>query len=242
MARYCVELAYLGTNFAGWQSQPNANGVQEVVEKALTTLLKSKIEITGSSRTDAGVHVRQQFAHFDFDGEFQIQDTVYRLNSILPHAIAIKNILPKSPDFHARFDAKSRTYQYFISTKKNPFSIDQSYQFGTKLNLEAMNLACNKLFEHTDFQCFSKVHTDVGTFDCTIMQAQWLQKGEMLIFTIQANRFLRGMVRAIVGTLIEVGLQKISLDQFEAIILSKNRSNAGPAVPAKGLFLVEVAY
>ena len=242
MSRYCLEISYLGTDFAGWQSQPNATGVQAVIEKALSTLLKENISIVGSSRTDAGVHVRQQFAHFDFDEPFDLGDIVYRLNSILPHTISIRNILPKSDDFHSRFDAQYRAYEYIISKNKNPFYTQQAYQFGTYLNVELMNQACKMFFKHTDYQCFSKVHTDVTTFVCQIFEASWYENQDFLIFKIKANRFLRGMVRAIVGTLIEIGLEKIDLDQLEQIILSKNRSKAGVSVPAKGLFLVEVGY
>jgi tRNA pseudouridine38-40 synthase len=242
LARYCIELSYLGTDYAGWQSQPNAIGVQAVVEKFLSILLKKTIVIVGSSRTDAGVHVRQQFAHFDFAENLDIADTIYRMNSILPHAIVVKAILQKNDDFHARFEAISRSYEYIISRKKNPFLNQQSYQFGTYLNVDLMNEACKILFKHTDYQAFSKIHTDVTTFNCSIYQAEWITQGDLLIFKIKANRFLRGMVRAIVGTLMQVGLLKMTIEQFEAIILAKNRQNAGVSVPAKGLFLIEVGY
>lgn len=240
--RYCIEISYLGTDFAGWQNQPNAVSVQESIEKALSILFRQKIDIVGSSRTDSGVHALQQFAHFDTDFEFDITDILYRANNILPFSISLKAIKPVPDNFHSRFDATARAYEYRINTRKNPFLIGQSYQFGTTLDIDKMNQACEFLLQHSDFQSFSKVHTDVGTFDCNISKAEWLQQNDRLIFSIKANRFLRGMVRAIVGTLLEIGLGKIELSQFEAIILSKNRSKAGAAVPAKGLFLVEVEY
>lgn len=242
MARYCIELSYLGTDFAGWQNQINAVTIQETIEKGLSILLKKTTAILGSSRTDAGVHAYQQFAQFDFEGDLDIPDLSYRLNHILPFSISIKQIKSVSDSFHARFDAKSRAYEYRITKVKNPFLIGRAYQFGTYLDFEKMNLACQILFKHTDFECFSKIHTDVKTFNCEIMRAEWIQVGSDLIFHIKANRFLRGMVRAIVGTLMQVGLGKITVAHFENIILSKNRSNAGVSVPAKGLFLTEVNY
>lgn len=240
--RYCIELSYLGIDFAGWQNQINAVGVQELIEKSLSTLLKQKIDIVGSSRTDAGVHAVQQFAHFDYFEKFDASDIRYRLNQILPYSIAISNILSVNESFHARFDAKSRAYEYRISQTKNPFLTNQAYLFTTKLEVEKMNEACGILFKHIDFQAFSKTHTDVTSFNCTILKAQWLFENNQLVFHIKANRFLRGMVRAIVGTMIEVGLERMNLEQFEAVILSKNRKNAGFSVPAKGLFLTEVNY
>lgn len=242
MARYCIELSYLGTDFAGWQNQINAITIQETIEKGLTTLLKKNTPILGSSRTDAGVHAYQQFATFDFEDEIDIPDLSYRLNQIIPFTISIIAIKNVPDDFHARFDAKSREYEYRITKLKNPFLIGRAYQFGTYLDLEKMNSACKLLFKHTDFECFSKIHTDVKTFNCEIMRAEWIQENSNLIFYIKANRFLRGMVRAIVGTLIEVGLGKISVTDFESIILSKKRSKAGVSVPAKGLFLTKVNY
>jgi tRNA pseudouridine38-40 synthase len=213
-----------------------------VVEKYLSILLKQPIEIVGSSRTDAGVHVKQQFAHFDFEQPFDPIDITYRLNSMLPPAMSIKEILLKSDDFHSRFEAKSRSYLYQISTRKNPFLTQQAYHFATYLDINQMNKACEILLQHTDYQAFSKVNTDVATFNCTIFYAHWIVQEDLIVFNIKANRFLRGMVRAIVGTLMQVGLGKISVEQFEAIIISKNRKNAGVSVPAKGLFLVAVEY
>ncbi len=240
--RYLIEISYLGTDFAGWQNQLNAVSVQELVEKGLTTLLKQKIDIVGSSRTDAGVHAKQQFAHFDFDKTINLADVKYRLNQILPVSISINNFILVAENFHSRFDAKSRAYEYRISQSKNPFIIEQAYQFTTKLDVIKMNDACKVLFENNDFEAFSKKHTDVTNFNCTIFNAIWFIENDLLVFKIKANRFLRGMVRAVVGTMIEVGLGKMTIEQFEGVILSKNRQNAGFSVPAKGLFLIEVNY
>ncbi|MCU0325242.1 MAG: tRNA pseudouridine(38-40) synthase TruA [Spirosomaceae bacterium] len=243
--RYLIELAYKGTEFHGWQSQPNASSVQQNIEDALSTLFKSKIQIVGSSRTDTGVHCLQQFAHFEIDFELDVkklEKLVFQLNAILPKSIAIKRIFKVNQDFHARFDAKFRVYQYRIMQNKNPFWYETSYHYKTHLDLELMNQAGLILQEYTDFQCFSKVHTDVYTFNCKIEYAFWERQDDFLLFNIKADRFLRGMVRAIVGTLIEVGLKKISLNEFEEIICSKNRNNAGRAVPPEGLTLMKVGY
>jgi tRNA pseudouridine38-40 synthase len=242
--RYFIECAYRGTNYSGWQIQNNALAVQEVIEKALSTLLKRKIDITGSSRTDAGVHAMQQMAHFDVQEEINnLDNLVYRINKVLPFDISIQRIFIVEDDYHSRFEAISRKYEYRISRKKNPFQRGLSYEFNGDLDINLMNEACKILFFNTDFQCFSKIHTDVLTFNCTIIEARWEEKiGDLLVFHIKANRFLRGMVRAIVGTLLEVGLGKISLVDFEEIILSKDRKKAGWSVPAEGLFLMEVNY
>jgi tRNA pseudouridine38-40 synthase len=242
--RYFIECAYRGTNYSGWQIQNNALAVQEVIEKALSTLLKHKIDITGSSRTDAGVHAMQQMAHFDVQEEINdLENLVYRINKVLPFDISIQRIFIVEDNYHSRFEAISRKYEYRISRKKNPFQRGLSYEFNGDLDINLMNEACKILFFNIDFQCFSKIHTDVLTFNCTISEAHWEEKtGDLLIFHIKANRFLRGMVRAIVGTLLEVGLGKTSLVDFEEIILSKDRKKAGWAVPAEGLFLMEVNY
>jgi tRNA pseudouridine38-40 synthase len=243
--RYFIECAYKGTNYCGWQIQKNALTVQEVIEKALTILLKKPTEITGSSRTDTGVHAVQQISHFDIDNE--IADTinlVYRMNKILPFDISVSKIFKVADDYHSRFKAISRKYQYRISIKKNPFQKGLFYEFNGDLNIKLMNEACQILFKYIDYQCFSKINTDVFTFNCTIEEARWEEysDGGMLVFHIKANRFLRGMVRAIVGTLLEVGSGRLTLEDFEQIILSKNRKKAGRAVPAEGLFLMEVNY
>jgi tRNA pseudouridine38-40 synthase len=240
--RYSLEISYLGTNYAGWQSQPNAPTIQGEIEKALLTLAKQPIAILGSSRTDAGVHARQQFAVFDTDLPFAPADWHYRLNHLLPNSIAIVSIQSVAPDFHPRFAATARAYQYHICRSKDPFHTQTSYYYTAPLDTQAMNAAAALLLQHTDYQCFSKTHTDVHTYNCSIQHAYWQANGQQLVFHIKANRFLRGMVRAIVGTLLQVGLGKLSLVQFEAIILSKNRNNAGASVPAQGLSLCEVCY
>ena len=242
--RYFIECAYKGTNYSGWQIQINAVAVQEVIEKALSTLLKTKVEITGSSRTDASVHAKQQIAHFEVENEINYtENLVYRMNKILPFDISIKQIFKVEDDYHSRFEAISRKYEYRISRTKNPFQKGLSYEFNGDLNINLMNEACLILFKYIDFQCFSKIKTEVLTFNCTILEAHWEENTEdTLVFHIKANRFLRGMVRSIVGTLLEIGLEKISLTDFEQIILSKNRKKAGWSVPAEGLFLMEVNY
>ena len=242
--RYFIECAYRGTNYSGWQIQINALTVQEVIEKALTTLLKHKIEITGSSRTDAGVHAKQQFAHFEMEEEIlDCENLVYRMNKLLPFEISVQKFFKVAEDYHSRFEATSRKYEYRISRKKNPFQKGLSYEFNGNLNIELMNKASLILFEHTDYQCFSKIHTEVLTFNCLISEAYWQEEtNDLLVFHIKANRFLRGMVRAIVGTLLEIGMGKLSVNDFEKIILSKDRKKAGRAVPAEGLFLMEVNY
>ena len=242
--RYFIECAYRGTNYSGWQIQDNALAVQAVIEKALNTLLKHKVDLTGSSRTDAGVHAVQQFAHFEMKNEIDdCENLVYRMNKLIPFDISVQRIFKVANDYHARFEAISRKYEYRIARKKNPFQRGLSYEFNGDLNINLMNEACQILFHYVDYQCFSKIHTDVLTFDCTISEAQWKEEtNDLLVFHIKANRFLRGMVRAIVGTLLEVGMGRISLSEFEQIILSKNRKNAGRAVPAEGLFLMEVNY
>ena len=242
--RYFIECAYKGTNYSGWQIQINALTVQEVIEKALSTLLKHKIDMTGSSRTDTGVHAMQQFAHFEIEEEIMdCENLVYRINKLLPFDISVQKIFKVADDYHSRFEAISRKYEYRISRKKNPFQKGLSYEFNGNLDIERMNEASRILFKHIDYQCFSKIKTEVLTFNCTILEAQWKEeKNDSLVFHIKANRFLRGMVRAIVGTLLEVGTGKISVSDFERIILSKDRKKAGWSVPAEGLFLMEVNY
>lgn len=240
--RYFIEFSYNGKNYCGWQSQPNAVTVQEVLEKSLSTLLRQKIEVVGAGRTDSGVHARQMFAHFDTEQIFENENLVHKLNAFLPKDIAIHHIFRVLEDAHARFDAVKRTYEYHITTKKNPFLFEKSMYVNLPLDISKMNEAAKILFQHTDFQCFSKSNTDVFTYNCKIYEAFWKQKENQLIFTISADRFLRNMVRAIVGTLLDVGLKKIQLTDFEQIIKSKNRSRAGASVPACGLFLTKVEY
>ncbi|SDS07536.1 tRNA pseudouridine(38-40) synthase TruA [Winogradskyella sediminis] len=240
--RFFIELSYNGKAYHGWQNQPNAISVQEVLEKALSTLLNTDIAIMGAGRTDAGVHASQMFAHFDYDGDFKSIDIVYKLNSFLPKDIAVADVFKVQSDIHARFHATERTYHYKISTSKNVFDYDFAYQVQLPIDVEAMNEACKILFKYKDFQCFSKSNTDVKTYNCDIKEAYWTKQNEQLIFTITADRFLRNMVRAIVGTMLNVGLGKMKPETLHAIIASKNRSEAGFSVPAHGLYLVKIAY
>ena len=239
--RYFVELSYDGTPFVGWQRQPAGDSVQSCLEDALSILFRKPISIVGAGRTDAGVHAHQLFAHVDLD-EHVDQDLTFRLNKLLPKEIAVRNIIAVAQDAHARFDAVSRSYRYHITTQKNPFLQKRSYQFAKPLDLDLMNQAAKILIDHKNFKCFSKSKTDVKTYVCDIQQVHWQQNGSELVFFIQANRFLRNMVRAIVGTLIEVGLRKISISDFEAILASRDRSQAGYSVPAHGLYLEKVNY
>jgi len=240
--RYFIELAYNGTNYHGWQSQPNAVSVQETLEKALTLVLKTPIEIVGAGRTDAGVHAKQMFAHFDYPEVLEASFWVTKLNSYLPKSIVIYNIISVSDDAHARFDATSRTYEYHIHTYKDAFIDSGSWLYSQPLNLQLMNEATSLLLNHTDFECFSKAHTDVFTFNCKITQAHWQQNGNQLVFTITADRFLRNMVRAIVGTFINIGLEKRTIEDLQKILDSKDRSQAGFSVPAHGLYLTQITY
>lgn len=240
--RYFIEFAYNGKNYHGWQSQPNASSVQETLSKAITVILRSEIELMGAGRTDTGVHAKQMFAHFDTEENLETDFLAAKLNSYLPKDIVIYRIIPVSEEAHARFDAVKRTYEYHIHTYKNAFENESSWYVFQKLDLEKMNKAAKMLFDFEDFQCFSKVNTDVKTYNCKIMEANWQQKDEKLIFTIAADRFLRNMVRAIVGTLVEIGSGKKVLEDFKNIIESKDRTQAGTSVPAHGLYLTKVEY
>jgi tRNA pseudouridine38-40 synthase len=240
--RYIIELAYNGSNFHGWQKQLNAITVQQELEEKLIILLKNPIETLGCGRTDKGVHAKQFFAHFDFDELIDAPNLVYKLNRITSKDIAIKNITLTNDPFNARFDAKWREYEYIITTKPNPFLNDYSWYNATPLDIDLMNQACQLLLTHSNFECFSKVHTQVNNFNCNLIEAYWKYDGELLVFTIKANRFLRNMVRSIVGTLIQVGVKNIDLTYLNQIIESKNRSEAGMSVPAHGLFLTKVVY
>lgn len=246
MHRYFIRLSYLGTPFNGWQIQQNTpNTVQEIIQKNLSKLLQEEIEVVGCGRTDTGVHALDYYAHFDSqknnlsDGK---TNWIYKFNSVLPSSIAIKELFPVSATTHARFDALSRTYHYKIHQKKNPFLENQSYYNATLLDVEKMNKACKLLFNYTDFTSFSKLHTQTKTNNCKISAASWTQHGDNLLFEITADRFLRNMVRAIVGTLLEIGKNKININDLSTIIESKNRSNAGTSVPACGLYLTQIAY
>jgi len=241
--RYFLVLDYNGAKYFGWQRQPNQETVQERIENALSTLLRTHIEITGAGRTDTGVHARNYVAHFDCETENLHSDTnfLYKLNCILPFDICIQRIALVAPDAHARFDAIRRTYRYYITTKKDVFSFPLTHR-AKNLDVSKMNNAAAILSEYTDFTSFSKLNTDVKTNNCYVYEAFWTEEGSELIFTITANRFLRNMVRAIVGTLIEVGYGKISDKDFRQIIEAKDRSKAGTSAPAQALFLEEIEY
>ena len=240
--RYFIQLSYNGKDYHGWQNQPNAISVQEVIEKALTIILKEEITIVGAGRTDTGVHAVQMYAHFDTDVSFKEEDLVFKLNSFLPKDIAIHNMFKVKPESHARFDALSRTYRYRIALKKNAFNFESAYILSKTLDIDKMNDAANILFEYKDFQCFSKSNTDVKTYHCKIMKAEWHVENDELHFVVKADRFLRNMVRAIVGTMINIGIGKIEISDLHQIIKSKDRSEAGYSVPAHALYLIDVEY
>jgi tRNA pseudouridine38-40 synthase len=242
--RYFIELSYLGTNYCGWQIQPNANTVQAELEKALSILLRHEVSVVGAGRTDTGVHASFYVAHFDSPKRnlHWDQKVLASLNEILPKDIAIKEIVAVTPEAHARFSALSRTYEYRISRYKNPFSIKTSWLYKADLDVNAMKRAASKLTSYTDFTSFSKLGSDVKTNNCKVFFALWEVQESELVFTIRADRFLRNMVRAIVGTLIDVGRGKISEAEFTQIVEAKNRSLAGTSAPAEGLFLTNVEY
>lgn len=243
--RYFIELAYDGTAYHGWQTQPGSASIQELVELGLKYKAGLAGRITGCGRTDTGVHARQFFAHFDLDCALDKgghDELVWELNNYLPRDIAIRRIFSVNENAHARFDAISRTYSYHIATFKNPFDSQYLWHVHIKPDFELMNRAAAILLENTDFTSFSKLHTDVKTNNCRVTHAQWTDLDDKLTFTITADRFLRNMVRAIVGTLIDVGRGKISIEVFKTIVESKNRQNAGMSVPAHALFLDRVEY
>lgn len=240
--RYFIELSYDGTNYHGWQVQPNAVTVQQLLDDALSTVLRQPIETTGCGRTDTGVHAMQFFAHMDSKPEIECLKSEISVNAILPKDIAIKRIIPVHEDAHARFDATQRSYQYHIHFSKDPFKLHHSWELRDKPDIALMNEAARIIMEYTDFSCFSKSHTQTFTNNCKITRAEWVEKGDGLIFHISADRFLRNMVRAIVGTLMQIGRKEIEPEAIREIIESKNRCNAGTSVPACGLYLTEVRY
>lgn len=240
--RYFIQFAYNGTNYHGWQLQPQAISVQQVLTKAVNVLFRNDFELVAAGRTDAGVHAKLMYAHFDTDAVFDKQLMVQKLNSFLPEDITVFNFFEVANDAHARFDAVSRSYEYHINTFKNSFLKNLSYYQFRNLDIEKMNEAAKILLQYEDFECFSKTHTDVFTFNCNITTAYWEKNGSQLIFHISANRFLRNMVRAIVGTMLNVGMGKISVNDVHEIIKSKNRGKAGFSVPAHGLYLTQVVY
>jgi len=239
--RFFLQLSYNGTNYHGWQSQPNANSVQAEINKALSTLLNSKIEVMGAGRTDTGVHAKQMYAHFDYNIAFDIPKVIMKLNSFLPKDIAIHAIFQVDDEVSSRFDAISRTYQYHIVQQKSPF-VENAYYLHKKLDVDAMNLACKHLLGKQDFSSFSKSNTQTFTNNCNVNLANWEWKNDELIFSIKADRFLRNMVRAIVGTLLDVGIGKIKVDDVKDIIQAKDRGVAGVSVPGNALFLNKIEY
>ncbi|MFO8234382.1 MAG: tRNA pseudouridine(38-40) synthase TruA [Bacteroidales bacterium] len=244
MKRYFIRLAFKGTIYHGWQIQDNDITVQEVLNKSFSTLLRENINVVGAGRTDTGVHASCFYAHFDSENmQFENKDHfLFKINNFLPKDIAIYNISPVTEKAHSRYSAESRTYKYFINKIKNPFKTDFSYHLFYKLDVEIMNKACNLLYEYSDFTSFSKKNTQVKTNLCEIYHASWQENDEEIIFTIQANRFLRNMVRAIVGTMIDIGRGNTDIEEFRKIIESRNRCKAGYSVPPNGLFLTGISY
>ena len=239
--RYFIDISYFGKNYHGWQTQENAITIQEIIDKSLSTILKADIKSLGSGRTDTGVHAMSQVAHFDFNGNI-IEDFLYRINSLLPRDISINSINGVKENVSARFDAISREYIYKIHTKKSPFLNDYSYYYKRDIDIELMNKACDIIKKFNDFQTFSKVKTDVNNYNCNVSYAAIEKENNSYFFKVTSNRFLRGMVRAIVGTLFEINENKIEIDLLEDIIIKKERKLAGPSVPAHGLYLNKVSY
>ena len=240
--RYFFEIAYNGKNYAGWQSQANALGIQAVVEEALGKMFRVQLSIVGSGRTDAGVHCEQQYFHVDIVDDFDHVQIAQRLNSFLPRDISIQSIRRVKPDVSARHQAIERWYRYKITRRKDPFAEGLAWHYFKALDVDRMNSAAALLIGEHDFQCFSKVKTDVNHFICAVKKAEWKMEGDRLEFTIAANRFLRGMVRSIVGTLLDVGTGKTSMKEFNHIIHSRDRRKAGANVPPYGLYLTKVKY
>ena len=241
--RYFIYFSYDGTNYHGWQIQPNANSVQEELQKALTTLLRKDVEVVGAGRTDTGVHARFMAAHFEFDAPVDCHQLKYKLNRLLPRDIAVSNIEQVADDMHARFSAVSRTYRYYVTTCKDPFNRNYSWQTHFELDFALMNEAAALLRDYEDFGAFCKSHSDVKTTLCDVMYAKWHQTSDdSWYFEITANRFLRNMVRAVVGTLVEVGRHRMTIDDFRKVIEGKKRTEAGESMPGHALFLERVEY
>ncbi len=241
--RYFIELHFNGKNYHGWQIQPNAHTIQGELNEKLSIILKRTIETVGAGRTDAGVHARYFVAHFDTEKSLKnINTLVVKLNSFLPGDICIKNIYPVNKNYHARFDVISRTYKYFISTQKDIFHQDYAWQIYYDLDIDRMNKGAKELMKYSDFTSFSKLHTDVKTNNCKVLSAHWTREENQLIFTITADRFLRNMVRSIVGTFADLGRRKTGIRELKKIIDARNRSFAGESAPAHGLFLYNIEY
>lgn len=243
-ARYFIYLSFSGTAYHGWQSQPHSATVQRILENALSTILGEKVAATGAGRTDTGVHARVFCAHFDsrHNDLHTRKNIIYRLNRFLPGDISVKRLVKVDPAAHARFSALSRTYRYYVTKIKDPFLIDSAWHVYGQIDQDAMNEACRVLLKYDDFTSFSKLHSDNRTNICRIYTAEWVDDGTRLVFTIKADRFLRNMVRAITGTMMDVGMGKLTVRQFEEILLAKDRCRAGKSAPAKGLFLEEIEY
>lgn len=240
--RYFIEISYNGANYSGWQSQSNSPSIQQTLQRTVSQVLKQEAKITGSSRTDAGVHALHQLAQFDANLSESIQQTIFKLNMALPSDISVLNLVKVKPNAKARYEATSRSYRYIISRRKDPFWVGRAYNWYGPLDLEKMNDCSLILLNTIDFQSFSKVNTDVNHFECYISKATWKEGNNLLLFEITGNRFLRGMVRALVGTILQVGKGKISVSDFEEILKSKDRKKAGENVPAYGLYLTKVEY
>lgn len=241
MNRYFIELAYLGRGYAGFQIQENAITIQSELEKALKVLYREPVGLTGSSRTDAGVHARQNYFHFDTDLVIE-PASIYNLNAILPAGIVVRNILKVKQGSHCRFDALTREYRYYVYRTKDPFIAETAFFYPYTLNVETMQQAAGEVKSHTNFESFSKRNTQVNNFDCRIEESQWLLENDCLVYRVVANRFLRGMVRGLVGTMLQVGRGKMTVEDFKKLVESKDASRADFAVPGHGLFLVAVRY
>lgn len=242
MARYFIHLAYLGTEYCGWQTQPENPTVQQTIENGLSVLLRTNVSVLGCGRTDTGVHASDFYAHFDVDGDIDSDMLVFKLNSFLPKDIAIFRIFRVKDRAHARFDAISRTYQYHVSNKRLPFRNGQYSRIYFEPDLDSMNKAAELLLSYSDFTSFAKLHSDSKTNICHLYAAHWDRVGDEFVFTIKSNRFLRNMVRSVTGTLLDVGRGKLDMDGLVRIVESKNRSSAGVSMPAQGLFLTNVEY
>lgn len=240
MPRYFIEVAYRGTHYSGFQVQQNANSIQAEIEKALKIYFRSEFVLTGSSRTDAGVHALQNYFHFD--SEIEIKDAAYQLNAILPDDIVVKRIFKADNDAHCRFDATSREYRYYVYEKKDPFVEDRAYYYPYSLDIDRMRAAAAEVLLHTDFTSFSKRNTQVKSFQCSVIKSEWLRENDMWVYNVIANRFLRGMVKGLVGTMLQVGRGKIDVRAFREIIVSQDCMKADFSVPSHGLFLVSVNF
>jgi len=239
--RYFCTVAYDGSNYHGWQSQKNAISVQQVIEESFSTVLRRATVITGSGRTDTGVHATRQVFHFDTEKTIS-ESGFHKFNSILPKDISIRNLVRVVDHAHARFDATQRSYEYYIIQDKDPFMLNRAYRYSKDLDLDKMNNACQVILQTNDFESFSRVHTDVNNFLCEISEAYWEEQNDLIVFHVSSNRFLRGMVRAMVGTLLDIGIGKTTLTDLKSTLISKDRQKAGRSVPAMGLYLSNVEY